>query len=215
MNEKLNCSSCNAIIYTSSLKCDYCGNNYRMNGKSAELIKLKNQLDKMLINSKPREVIKSVNSSDYKDHPIIKFRLAKAEMLVCLFKDKYIESQKFCDIFNVIDLISQDTSEYKNEFIAYISLFLPSLHISLYPEDYDNILTFLRRMMLDSEKEIVQKLTEQLLISELGEKFMKEYLFYTNKKNLVNDPAFLKKKEFLELKYNNCKNELRKKNHFS
>jgi len=215
MIEKLNCSSCNAIIDTSSLKCEYCGNNYRINGKSAELIKLKDQLDKMLITSEPTEIINFINNSIYKSHPIVRFRSLKAEMLVCLFLDDHIDSQKFCDIINGIDEISEVTSAYRNEFINYTIHLLPSAHISLYSEDYENILTFLRIRMFDTDDKIHNKLTEQLLRTELGSKFMKEYLFYTDEKNFINDSAFLKKKEYLEDKYNNHKKELTKNNHSS
>ena len=196
MIEKLNCSSCNAIIDTSSLKCEYCGNNYRMNGKSAELIKLKDQLDKMLITSEPAEIINFINNSLYKSHPIVRFRSLKAEMLVCLFLDDHIDSQKFCDIINGIDEISEITSAYRSEFINYTIHLLPSAHISLYSEDYENISTFLKSKMFDSDEKIHNKLTEQLLITELGSKFMKEYLFYTDKKNFINDSEFLTKKEY-------------------
>jgi len=181
------------------LKCDYCGNNFRVNGKSAALLKLKDVLEEMLINFEPKEVISCINSSVYKEHPIIKFRLSKAEMLICLFDSQNIDSQKFCDIIN---RISQDTFDYKAEFINYISLLLPSLHISLYPEDYANILAFLRNRNLDHDSNLSNKLTEQVLISELGVKFMKEYLFYTNEKNYINNLDFLKKKEYLEKRYN-------------
>lgn len=215
MIEKLNCSSCNAIIETSSLNCEYCGNNYRMNGKSAELIKLKDNLDKMLITSEPAEIINSINNSFYKTHPIVRFRLAKAEMLACLFLHQYIDSQKFCDIFNVINEISEVTSAYRSEFINYTIHLLPSAHISLYSEDYENILTFLRIRMFDTDDKIHNKLTEQLLRTELGSKFMKEYLFYTDKKNFINDSAFLRKKEYLEEKYNSHRKELTKNNQTS
>lgn len=215
MIEKLNCSSCNAIIYTSSIKCEYCGNNYKMNGKSAELIKLKDQLDKMLITFKPTKIINFINNSIYKSHPIVRFRLLKAEMLVCLFLDDQIDSQKFCDIINGIDEISEVTTAYKHEFINYTVQLLPSAHISLYSEDYENILTFLKSKMFDSDQKIHEKLTEQLLQTELGSKFMKEYLFYTDKKNFINDSAFLKKKKYLEYKYNKHKKELTKNNHTS
>ena len=215
MIEKLNCSSCNAMIDTSSLKCEYCGNNYKMNGKSAELLKLKDQLDKMLITSEPTEIINFINNSLYKSHPIVRFRSLKAKMLVCLFLDDHIVSQKFCDIINGIDEISEITSAYRSEFINYIIQLLPNGNISLYSEDYENILSFLKSKMFDSDEKIHNKLTEQLLITELGSKFMKEYLFYTDEKNFINDSAFLKKKEYLEQKYNNLKKELTKNNHSS
>lgn len=215
MFEKLNCSTCNAIIDTSSLNCEYCGNNYRINGKSAELIKLKDKLDRMFITSEPAEIINSINNSLYKTHPILRFRLAKAEMLECLILHQYIDSQKFCDIINIIDEISEVTSAYKSEFINYTIHLLQSAHISLYPEDYENILTFLRIKMFDKDDKINNKLTEQLLQTELGSKFMKEYLFYTDKKNFINDSDFLKKKEYLEEKYNSHRKELTKNNQTS
>lgn len=213
MIEKLNCSSCNAIIDTSSFECEYCGNNYKMNGKTAELLKLKDKLDKMLVTSEPTEIINYINNSLYKSHPIVRFRSLKAEMLVCLFLDNHIDSQKFCDIINGIDEISEITSTYRSELINYIIHLLPSVRISLYSEDYKNIISFLKSKMIDSDEKIHNKLTEQLLRTELGTKFMKEYLFYTDEKNFINDSAFLNKKEYLEEKYNNHKKELTKNYH--
>jgi hypothetical protein len=134
---------------------------------------------------------------------------------VCLFLDDHIDSQKFCDIINGIDEISEVTTAYKHEFINYTVQLLPSAHISLYLEDYENILTFLRIRMFDTDGKIHNKLTEQLLITELGSKFMKEYLFYTDKKNFINDSAFLRKKEYLEEKYNSHRKELTKNNQTS
>jgi len=198
VKEKLNCSTCNAIVEITMLKCDYCGNNFRVNGKSAALLKLKDVLEEMLINSEPKEVISFINSSVYKEHPIIKFRLSKAEILICLFDSQNIDSQKFCDIIN---RISQDTFDYKAEFINYISLLLPSLHISLYPEDYENILAFLRNTTLDYDSNLSNKLTEQVLISDLGIKFMKEYIYYTDDINFVNDKSFINKRSFIINKY--------------
>ena len=213
MVEKLNCSSCNAIINTSSLKCDYCGNSYRMNGKSADLINLKDHLDKMLTTSEPVEIINYINNSAYKNHPIVRFRLAKAEMLICLFLNRQINSDKFCAIINIIDEITEVTPDYRMEFINFTINFLPSLDISLYSEDFINISTFLKNKTFDSYVKLINRLTEQLLVSELGEKFMKEYLFYTDEKNFIDDVAFLKKKEYLVKKYNTYKNEVLKNNY--
>jgi ribosomal protein L40E len=215
MNEKLICSSCNAKINTSALNCEYCGNNYRLYGKSSELLATREKLDKMLVVSEPDEIVNFINTLDHKNHPIISYRLAKAEMLICLYEECYIISQKFCDIIHIVDLISIDTPEYRKQFINFISDHLPVLSTRLYLEDYQNILSFLREQMFDKDRELAKKLTEQLLISELGAKFMKEYLFYIDEKNFINDSAFLKKKEYLEAKYKNYKNELTKNNHSS
>ena len=213
MFEKLNCSSCNAIIEISEDNCEYCGNNYRVSGKSAELIKLRGKLDKMLVASEPVETIKFINNSLYKTHPIVRFRLAKAEMLGCLLLGQQIDSQKFCNILSLIDEISEATPAYRLEFINYTVHLLPTANTSLYSEDYEHILAFLKTKMFDSEEKLHNKLTILLLRTELGPRFMKEYFFYTDEKNFINDSAFLKKRDYLEEKYNKHKNELTKNNH--
>lgn len=208
MKEKLNCHTCNATIDTSMNKCEYCGNDFRNNGNSMEILNLKNKLDEMLINSEPKDIIKLIDSSEYKHHPIIKHRMIKAELMNYLFEAKYIDSQKLCDIINKVNDISSGTIEYKNDFITYASLLFSSLHISISREDHENILNFINMIKFDEDDILTHKLTEILLVTELGTQFMKEYSFFTDKSNYINDSDFIKKRNFLVNKFNYIKNHI-------
>lgn len=46
MIEYLNCDACTAVVSTSMTTCEYCGNDFRHSGISAELLKLRDDLDK-------------------------------------------------------------------------------------------------------------------------------------------------------------------------
>jgi hypothetical protein len=46
MIEYLNCDSCTAIVSTDMNTCDYCGNDFKHRGVAAEILKVRDDLDK-------------------------------------------------------------------------------------------------------------------------------------------------------------------------
>lgn len=201
MKEYLNCEACNAIIDISMLNCDYCGSNLKTSSKNAEILKQKVEIDGMLLGFMAEEALQYIALSNYSDHPIIRYRKIKANLLICLFCSAYVDSHEFCELMEKVEEISKYSNEYKNDFVAYLSSLIPSIHVKVLFSDFQGIVSFLETTGVDDKGDLTIKFSEQFLITELGSKFMKEYLFYTNKKNFVNNPDFIRKKQNLENKF--------------
>jgi hypothetical protein len=68
-------------------------------------------------------------------------------------------------------------------------------------DDYKAIKSYLASNALDDDEIIDTKLKQQVLITDLGEQFFKEYNFYSDPKNFINNSNFIQKKEYLSKKY--------------
>lgn len=202
MIEYLNCDACTAIVSTAMTTCEYCGNDFRHSGISAELLKLRDDLDKKYHTLNVDDFLKFIEASKYKEHPIVKFRKAKALLIEYMTNDGVLDSEEFCDVLNIIRQLKIISIDYWFEFTQYTSLILPTPHTKLYLEDYIVIKSFLYSNNLDEDNILIEKLKEQILITELGEQFFKEYNFYTNPSNFINDTSFIKKQNYLIRKYN-------------
>lgn len=201
MIEYLNCDACTAIVSTAMTICEYCGNDFRHSGHSAELLKLRDDLDKKYYTLNVDDFLKFIEASKYKEHPIVKFRKARALLIQYMTNDGVLDSEEFCDVLNIIRQLKNVSSDYWFEFALYVSVILPTPHTKLYLEDYKAIKNFLMNNNLDEDEIIGKKLKEQILITDLGEQFFKEFNFYTDPKNTVNNEAFINKRKMLQSKY--------------
>jgi hypothetical protein len=201
MIEYLNCDACTAIVSTVMAACEYCGNNFRHSGTSSQLLKLREDLDKKYYTLNNEDFLNFIEASKYKEHPIVKFRKAKALLIGYMTNDGVLDSEEFCDVLNIIRQLNIISTDYWFEFVLYVSIILPTPHTKLYFEDYSNIKLFLLSNNLDEDGSIDKKLKEQVLITNLGEQFFKEYNFYTNPNNYVKDIAFINKRDILISKY--------------
>lgn len=201
MIEYLNCDACNAVVSTEMILCEYCGNDFRLYGMSAELIKLREELDNKYRTLSADDFLKYVNSSKFKDHPILLFRKLKIQLIEIMYNDNALDSQKFCQILYAIKNLKKISIDYWLEFASYISVILPTPHSKLYMDDYFIIKNFLFNNDLDSDEIVIKKLREQVVMTELGNQFFKEYNFYNDPKNFVNNSSFIHKKKHLIEKY--------------
>ena len=65
------------------------------------------------------------------------------------------------------------------------------------------------RLVNENNEQIIDtSLKDQLIISTLGEQFFKEYNFYRNPNNNINNNDFIKKKQHLIAKYEKFKNSI-------
>lgn len=206
MNEFLICNSCSARINTFMQSCEFCGSEYRNEGDSYILLKLRDEIDRNISNLKThQEILKLIDSSKYRLHPIIIFRKAKILFIDLMFNDIIFDSQKFCNVVNIVHNISNHLEDYWGAFSEFISNVSSSSSIQLYFEDYEIIVSFLKQKNLDSENVIKDILMEKLLISEVGQNFINEYKFYANNENFINDENFVNKRKYLVDKYDSIK----------
>ncbi len=201
MIEYLNCDACTAVVSTAMTVCDYCGNDFRHSGTSAQLLKLRDDLDKKYFTLTVEEFLKFANSTKFRDHPIVQFRKSKIQLIDYMHNDGVLDAQEFCQILHTINQLKKISPDYWFEFALYVSVILPTPHSKLYLEDYKAIKSYLTSNSLDDDEIIDKKLKQQVLITDLGEQFFKEYNFYSDPKNFINNPSFIHKKDYLIEKY--------------
>ena len=207
MIEYLNCDACTAVVSTEMTVCDYCGNDFRHSGTSAQLLKLRDDLDKKYFTLTVEDFLKFANSTKFRDHPIVQFRKSKIQLIDYMHNDGVLDAQEFCEILHTISNLKKISADYWFEFALYISVIFPTPHTRLYLEDYSTIKSFLISNNIDEDEIIGKKLKEQVLITDLGEQFFKEYNFYTDPKNYINNTNFIQKRDYLKEKYENSFNK--------
>ncbi len=167
MNEFLICNSCSAKINTFMQSCEFCGSEYRNDGDSSILLKLRNEIDRNISNlNTHQEILKQIDASKFRLHPIILFRKAKILFVDLMFNDKIIDSQKFCDVVNIVNNISNPLEGYWEAFSEFISIITPSSSAILNFEDFEIIISFLKQKNIDSENVIKNILMQKLIIRD-------------------------------------------------
>jgi len=210
MREFLVCDMCTATVSTDSAVCDFCGNDFKNSGSSGEILRLKGEIEKKIYTSDISELLQKINKTKYKDHPIIIYRKAKVLLLEYMTNDGIIDSEEFIEVINMINNIAKISEDYWTEFVLYVSVLFPTSHTKLHIEDFNLIRSFLISINRDQDTVIQSKMKQQLLITVAGETFFKEYNYYTDKSNHVNNLDFIKKKETLELKYKTLVDKINK-----
>ena len=128
MIEYLNCDACTAVVSTEMTVCDYCGNDFRHSGTSAQLLKLRDDLDKKYFTLTVEEFLKFANSSKFRDHPIVQFRKSKIQLIDYMHNDGVLDAQEFCEILHTINKLKKISADYYFEFALYISVIFPTPH---------------------------------------------------------------------------------------
>ena len=209
MIELLICNNCTASVSTENDLCQYCGNDFRRSGESAEILDFVELIDRSFVKSEPNDLIQKINQSKFKDHPMVRFRKAKVLLIEYMTNDSLLDYSEFIEILKTLKEISEINNHYWFEFSLYVTVLLPSSHTKLCLEDYQKIKSFLDNNNMDSDQIIDKSLKEQLIMTILGEQFFKEYKYYTNESNFINNTAFVAKKNKLKEKYDLAYNKLK------
>lgn len=201
MREYLVCDMCTATVSTYYSVCDYCGNEYKNNGTSGEILRLKDEIEKKIFKSDFTELLQNISNSKYKDHPIIKFRKAKVLLLKYISSDANIDAKDFIDVVNTVNNISKISEDYWSEFVLYLTALFPSPTSRLLINDFKDILAFLKSVDRDLDQVIYSRMVQQIIITSVGITFLKEYNYYTNESNFINNKDFISKKAYLIERY--------------
>jgi hypothetical protein len=210
MKEFLVCEMCTAIVSTDLSECNYCGNDFKRSGATAEIIRLSNEIEKNIFKSDLSDLLNKINNSKFKNHPMILYRKSKALLLDYMTNDGKLDSEEFCEILKIVDSISTVSEDYWTEFVLYLAVLFPTSHTKLFFEDFVSIRAFLISINRDEDQIIENRLIQQVIIFEAGETFFKEYLFYTDPVNFINNTDFKQKKDYLERVYTSMKTKIEK-----
>ena len=208
MREFLICESCNASVEVHENVCAYCGTDFRAGKINVNILRLKEQIDNMFYRAEFGEILELINESSYKEHAVFVFRKAKVQLLVYMINDGFLDSQEFCEALRMVQCVSEISPDYWTEFVLFTAGVFPTEVTKLFIEDFQNIIAFLKQHDLDREKVLESKLLSQLIVSEAGETFMKEYNYFTNASNFVNSKDFIHKRDFLMNKYDHINKKI-------
>lgn len=208
MREYLICDMCTATVSTDFKTCEFCGNDFNNNGSSAEILRFKEEIEKKMYTSNLNDLLTQISKSKFKDHPVILYRRAKVLIIDYMTNDGVLDAEEFCEVLKIINTISKVSEDYWAEFVLYLTVLFPTTHTKLYLKDFKSICSFLSSINRDEDKIIEQKMIQQVLISEAGDTFLKEYQFYTDPNNYINNSDFIYKKNHLSDKYENLKTKI-------
>lgn len=201
MKEFVICESCNASVEIHETTCDYCGSEFKFGKVNREILILKEHVDNLFFRARHYETIEIIEGSKYRNHPILLFRKAKALLVIYMTNDGILQGQEFCEVIKIMMNLSKVSDDYWKEFVLYITVLFPSSCSTLLVEDYKSIIAFLASFDLDREKIIEEKLFQQVVMSEAGETFVKEFKYFTNEKNHIDNKDFIIKRDYLKNKY--------------
>jgi RNA polymerase subunit RPABC4/transcription elongation factor Spt4 len=208
MRESLNCDSCNAVVQITEGICQYCGSDFQNKGTAAIILQLKSEMESMMFSKGIEPFLLEINQSRFIEHPIIKYRKAKLKYLNMVLNTRLFASKEFCEIFSLIEQVGSTCADYWNDFLWTVAKTIPASNVILPLEEFRSSLLFLKAKNAESKHLIESKLFEQVLITECGYLFYKEYKFYKDPKNFINDTSFIQKRDFLLLRFDDFKNKL-------
>ena len=105
MREFLVCDMCTATVSTDSITCEFCGNDFKNSGSSAEILRFKDEIEKKMHTSDLNDLLTRIGKSKFKDHPIVLYRKAKALLIDYMTNDGILDADEFCEVINIINII--------------------------------------------------------------------------------------------------------------
>ncbi len=210
MREFLVCDMCTAIVSTDMSDCEYCGNDFKSNGTSAEILNYKLIIQKKYAKNNIDEILNEIAINKYSEHPIIKFEYIKLTLFKYLCEYEQLIWYDLNKLLLEILELSKISEDYISEFINIFKALISNSNANVSLEQYSKIKVGLIANFGNTFDIIIEDIANQAIISLSGKQFIKEYLFFSNKSNFINDVNFIKKKNKLINEHNKLKEIINK-----
>jgi len=207
MREYLNCDTCTAVVSINDARCEFCGSNFKSIGTAKVILKLKEEIESKIFRENISEIISHIEKSHYKNHPVIHHRKIKAMLIQYMTDDHVLDSDELIHVLKESNHLALTSEDYWDAMVLYISVLMPTHHVTFSIGDYRDVVEYLVTLGRDSQS-IRDLLFEQVIVSNLGPKLYKEHKYYEDKRNFINDVNFIQKKEYLKNKYDSIIDEL-------
>ena len=207
MNEFINCPNCSGPIGIHEPECAYCGADVNMNETVIDLKAFLKRIDQMFDDSLMEDIMAKCDESKFKNHPVISFRRLKANLIHLMTDDGIFDFDDFQTIYRTVEKLGSISTDYLDNFILYCNILFPTSHTEIPTRDFKKIKAFLT-IDRDFDKNVLDSLKFQMVYQEMGSSQFREYSYYTDPKNLIENTFFLKKKLALEEKYNKILNQI-------
>lgn len=207
MKEYLICPNCSAPVEINEYECEYCSSVLRENEIVIELRSFIKQIDQKFADASMEDIISECENSKFNNHPIVSFRKLKAELITLMTDDGIFDFDDFQKIYRTSQKLGSISVDYIDNFILYFEVLFPTSHTEIPLMDFKNI-----RNVLSGEEafnsRLLSKVISQMVYQEMGVTQYREYSFYLDPKNFIEDEFFKKKKLALERKYESIINKL-------
>jgi|GEM_PF-3471561 len=200
MNEYFNCPNCSGPIEIHELECDYCGSILNDNEAVTDLKDFIKRIDQMFDDASMEDIISKCENSKYKNHPIVSFRKLKANLIHLMTDDGIFDFDDFQKIYRTIRKLGSISTDYLDNFILYIEILFPTIHTEIPSKEFKKIKDSLS-IEEEFDANLLDKLKCQMAHQAMGPSQFREYSYYTEPKNFIDDSYFRKKKLALEEKY--------------
>ena len=199
--EYLCCGQCSAIVSVSEKECEYCGASIYKDDGNAEILALAAEIDHFIGSGQLDLALDRINSSNHTNQPVLIFRKAKILLLKYISNDGILDSYEFCQVLKSVNDASLINSIYEQRFLDYLDVILPSENIIVSELDFRSIIEYAKEIDFLLIKQLIHNLAQQVLVGNLGFRFILDYIFYSDSKNHLDNDDFKKKKEYVTNKY--------------
>ena len=193
--DTLPCDNCASDVLINNGVCDYCMTVVGSKEPSKTIITEISVIDSLEKDFKYSEALKKIKESKYFNFHIYKQRVAKITMKESIIGDTYINESKFIDSINFYKSLSGNGYDFQNEAHTYVKFILPNHLVRITKKSYINIINFLKKEN-KIFKDLIKYFDEQMICEQMGGEDFKEYLYYTDPKNHMDNMSFIKKKNF-------------------
>ena len=200
ISDSLPCDNCGSNVTLSTLTCEYCSSSIGEKNPSKIILNEINKIDRLEIDFKYLKAIEIIKDSTYNNYELYKHRLARIELRNSIIGDDYIDGIIFLKSINTYTELIKKNKYYKEEAIIIIQSMLPNYLVRISENVYNSI----KEVILKNKNfnQIIPVLQEQMVCEHLGKKAFKEYMYYTNPSNHMDDEFFKRKKDYIVNLYN-------------
>jgi hypothetical protein len=196
VKEQVNCGSCNGANDITLLACDYCGSNFHTIDPSAHVLSTREKIDTHFMHGE-FEAAKELVLQNRSDAAIIQFRTVIVELNDIIVSDSAIDPHRFrINLDKLWDVIAISQGYYA-AYCRYIYSILPYSATTLTEEACRTILEHGLIQQYEAKGMLAEALKLQFASNTLEDEIIKEVKFYTDPGNQIDDPSFLKKKQYV------------------
>ena len=201
LNDSLPCDSCGSDVSLAILICEYCCSSLGEKNPSNSIINEINKIDRLEIDFNYLKAIELIKDSTHNKYELYRHRLARLELKNSIIGDDYIDGKSFLRSIKSYSKLNKINKLYNKEAINIIQNLLPNYLVQISEKVYTSV----KKTLLKNRNfiQIIDSFEQQMVCEQLGKKSFKEYVYYTNPSNYMNDEIFIRKKEYVVNLYTN------------
>lgn len=162
MYDFLFCETCETLVSTSLSKCPCCKRDFKKMPYTAALLTFCQFLDKIDNPAPIESQLEMIQSSIFKDHPLIRYRKARLKILQALGSPETMNTKLFFSLLSLSVAACAAGPHYWEDLVKLLTALLPSASLSITEEEWLDIVNLTRSNYKDNDQAFVSKLALQI-----------------------------------------------------